>query len=185
MSEPRDERIAAATEVFERVLRGYDSGPETARLPERERVELAQLKTAAARTIDLYAQLLQDSLEAVVHLAEDVVPGLGTGGEPPLLLAGRSGATISAPVWIHNSTDTALSGVELHLTDLTAPSGARISGAVAAFLPDRADIRPRGSAEWQISLAIPADAEPTAYHGHLLASALPAAALAVRVEVRR
>src|SRR5436190_634976 len=105
MSEPRDERIAAATEVFERVLRGYDSGPESARLPERERVELAQLKTAAARTIDLYAQLLQDSLEAVVHLAEDVVPGLGAGGELPLLLAGRSGTTISAPVWIHNSTD--------------------------------------------------------------------------------
>jgi hypothetical protein len=34
-------------------------------------------------------------------------------------------------------------------------------------------------------VAIPADAEPTTYHGHLLASALPAAALAVRLEVRR
>jgi hypothetical protein len=188
MSDQRRERIAAAGDVFERVLQGYDAEPATDRLagrvPGQERVQLAQLRTAAARTVDLYAQLLQDSLEAVVHFAEDVVPGLGAGGEPPLMLAGRSGATLSAPVWIHNSTDALISGVALRLTDLTAPGGALISGALAAFLPDRTDIQPRGSAESQLSLAIPADAAAATYHGHLLASALPASALAVRLEVR-
>ena len=42
----------------------------------------------------------------------------------------------------------------------------------------------RGSGESRLHLVIPADAPPATYHAHLLASALPAAALAVRLEVK-
>jgi hypothetical protein len=187
MSDLQREGIAAAADVFERLLRGHEQAPPSVSHPGRprtERVQLAQLRTAAARTIDLYAQLLQEAMEAVVHLADDIVPGLGAGGEPPLALAGRRGATVSAPVWVHNSTEAAVCGVELRLTDLTAPSGAQLSGSLAAFLPERMDIALQASGESRLYLAIPADAAPGTYHGHMLAGVLPAAALAIRVEVK-
>jgi hypothetical protein len=187
MSDLQRERIAAAADVFDRVLRGYEQAPPSTSHPGQprpERVQLAQLRTAAARTIDLYAQLLQEAMEGVVHLADDLVPGLGVGGEPPLALAGRNGATLSAPVWVHNHTDAAVYGVELRLTDLTAPSGAQLSRSVAAFLPERMDVGAQGSGESQLYVTIPADAPAGTYHGHLLAGALPASVLAVRLEVK-
>jgi hypothetical protein len=186
MNDLRRERIAAATEIFERVLGDYEQASATPHdlSPRTDRVQLAQLRTAAARTVDLYAQLLQDALEGVIHFAEDLVPALGGGGEPPLALAARRGATVSAPVWIHNSTELVVSHVELRLTDLTAPDGAQLDGSVAAFLPERLEIAAASSAESQIYLRIPPDAVAATYHGHLLASALPASALAVRLEVK-
>jgi hypothetical protein len=180
-----NERIAAAADVFDRVLGAHEQGSTREGEPPRaDRVELAQLRTAAARTVDLYAQLLQEALEGLIHLAGDVVPSLGAGAEPPLLLAAKAGATAAAPVWIHNHTDAFVSGVELRLTDLTAPSGAQIDGSGAAFLPERLEIEGRGSGESRLHLVIPADAVAATYHAHLLASALPAAALAVRLEVK-
>lgn len=187
MSDLQRERIAAAADVFERVLQGFEEAPPVtgdAGRPRTERVQLAQLRTAAARTIDLYGQLLQEAMEAVVHLVDDLVPGLGAGAEPPLALAGRRGAIVSAPVWVHNSTEAAVRGVELRLTDLTAPGGAELPGSVATFLPDRIDVAPQASGESRLHVAIPADAVPGTYHGHMLAGALPAAALAIRVEVK-
>jgi hypothetical protein len=180
-----NERIAAAADVFDRVLGAHEQGAAREGEPPRtDRVELAQLRTAAARTVDLYAQLLQEALEGLIHLAADVVPSLGAGAEPPLFLAARAGAAVSAPVWIHNHTDAFVSGVELRLTDLTAPSGEQIEGSGAAFVPERLEIEGRGSGESRLHLIIPADALPATYHAHLLASALPASALAVRLEVK-
>jgi hypothetical protein len=188
MNDLRRERIAAATSVFERVLAGYEqpstTAPHNGHPPRTDRVQLAELRTAAARTVDLYAQLLQEALEGLIHFAGDVVPGLGAGGEPPLSLAARRGATVSAPVWIHNYTDASVRGVELRLTGLTAPGGAQLNGSIAAFVPERLEIEGSGSGESQLHLGIPADAVPATYHGHLLASALPASALAVRLEVK-
>jgi hypothetical protein len=117
VNDARRERIAAAGDVFERVLRGYEGAPPTApsngHASGTERVQLAQLRTAAARTVDLYSHLVQEALEAVVHAVEDVVPGLGGAGEAALALAGPPGAVVCAPVWIHNSTDGLVRGVEL------------------------------------------------------------------------
>jgi hypothetical protein len=187
MSDHRREQIAAAAEVFERVLRGYEDAPSdrsrNGHPPRAERVQMAQLKTAAARTMDLYSQLVQEALEAAIHLAEDLVPSLGAGGEAPLTLAGRPGATVATPVWIHNVTDARVSGVRLRMTDLSAPTGGSIVGALAGFEPDELAIEPGASGETLLSLRIPHDATPAVYHGHLLAGALPAAALAVRLEV--
>jgi hypothetical protein len=180
MSDLRREQIEAAAEVFERVLRGYDDAPAKGKPP---RVELAQLRTAAARTMDLYSQLVQEALEAAIHLAEDLVPSLGAGGEAPLTLTGRPGATVTTPVWIHNVTEAAVGGVRLRMTDLSAATGGRIVGALAGFEPDALEIGPGASGETRLSLRIPHDATPAVYHGHLLAGALPGVALAVRLEV--
>lgn len=186
MNEPRRERIAAATEVFERVLGDHEQASAAPREPppRPDRVQLAELRTAAARTVDLYAQLVQDALEGVIHLAEDVVPGLGAGGDPPLTLTARRGATVSTSVWIHNSTEVPVSGVELRLTGLTAPAGAQLDGSIAAFVPERLEIAGGSSGESRIRVDVPADAVPATYHGYVLASALPASALAVRLEVK-
>jgi hypothetical protein len=188
MNDPRRERIAGATDVFERVLDGYEQAsatpPHNLQPPRTDRVQVAQLRTAAARTVDLYAQLLQEALEGVINVAGDVVPGLVAGGEPPLSLAARRGSTTSAPVWIHNHTDALVSGVELRLTDMTAPGGAQLDGSIAAFVPERLEIAGRSSGTSQLYLGVPADAVPATYHGHVLASTLPAAALAAQLEVK-
>jgi len=177
MSDLRRDQIAAAGEVFERVLRGYADPAAPA-----GGVKTAQLRTAAARTVDLYAQLVQEALEGVMHLAEDLAPSIG-GGEPPLALSGRPGAAAATPIFLHNATDAAVERVVLRLTDLTAPSGAVIAGALADLEPDRLDLAPGASAETRLSLRIPHHAPAGIYHGHLLAHALPDAALAVRLEV--
>lgn len=193
MSDSQRDQIAAATEIFERVLRGYAQAPPNGNgngngngaRPRSEQVQLAQLRTAAARTLDLYSQLVQETLEAVAHLADDLVPGLGDDDAGPLTLSGPAGADAVVPVWIHNATDLAVGGVRLRLTDLVAPTGARVAGALARFAPAVLDIAPRGSGESRLSLPVPRDAAPGLYHGHLLAPELPEAALAVRLEVER
>ena len=70
---------------------------------------------------------------------------------------------------------------ELRLTELIAPSGERWDGG--AFRPALLEVAPGVSGEATLTLTLP-DA-PGAYHAFVLATALPDAALAVRVTVAR
>jgi hypothetical protein len=168
-----------AREVFERVLRGL--GGSTPSPPRAERVRLAQLRTAAARTIDLYGQLLQSALEAYTDLAAGALaPSAPAPADAALALAGRAGTEIVAPVWVHNLTDTAVVA-ELRATELVAPAGQVLDAA--AFRPAELPVAAGASGEGTLTLVVPADAVPGVYHGHVLSSAAPGSALAVRVTV--
>ena len=126
----------AAAEVFERVLRELGAAA-TPRRRGAERVRLAQLRTAAARTIDLYGQLLQSALEAYADLAAGALaPGARRRPTPALArCAGARRATdSSAPVWVHNLTDAPQSSPSCSLTELVAP-GRRTLATAAAFRP--------------------------------------------------
>jgi hypothetical protein len=182
VSDLGQDRIAAATDVFERLLRDHDSTAPRAQPSGAEGVQMAQLRTAAARTVDLYASLMEDALEGVFQLAGDLA-GIGAGGEPPLLLAGRPGATLSASLWVHNTTRQRVRGGELWMTDLWEGGGAVVPGAHALITPAEAEIEPGSSAGFALRLAIPAEVRAAVYHGNVLSRTLRATALAVRLDV--
>jgi hypothetical protein len=167
-----------AREVFERVLRSLGG---TAPPPRTERVRLAQLRTAAARTIDLYGQLLQNALEAYTDLAAGALaPGAPPPADAALALEGRSGAEVAAPVYVHNLTGAPIVA-SLRLTELIAPGGQALDGAT--FRPAELAVAPGASGEATLIVAVPADAARGIYHGHVLSSAAPDAALTVRLTV--
>jgi hypothetical protein len=177
------EEARQAAEVFERVLRGLGPrGPaSTPQPPRAERVRLAQLRTAAARTIDLYGQLLQSALEAYTDLAAGALaPGAPAPADAALVLAGRAGAELVAPVWVHNLTRAPVVAA-LRLTALVAPGGERLEGG--AFRPPELAVAAGASGEATLTVVVPRGAPAGVYHGHVLSSAAPESALALRLTI--
>ncbi|MDA0179511.1 hypothetical protein OJ997_04320 [Solirubrobacter phytolaccae] len=187
--EPRvnDDGLRAAEAVFDRILDGLeerssspplsDSGQD---LPPASRVRLTQVRSAAARTLDLYADLFQRAFETYADLAQAALhPGTDPSPDVPLALLGRAGEEAQTTVWLHNVTAARVDGVELFMTDLNAASGARISAAFASFSPETVELEPSASTGSILRVQIPLGAAPGRYHGHVLSPALPASALAV------
>ena len=86
----------------------------------------------------------------------------------------------AAPLWLHNLSDTAVTGVDLFLTELRAGSGERIEGGT--FAPPAVDIDAGASACVTLTVAIPPGVAGL-FFGHVLSRALPATGLPVRLEV--
>lgn len=148
-----------------------------------------QLRAAAARMIDLFAGLFQQTFESYVDLAQGIVAGpaggvaVSAGAAADLSLAGPAGGNAGTTVWIHNATADATGEIALRLTDLTSHTGRRIDAALARFVPAALLVAPGASGSSMLSLAIPPRAQPGIYYGHVLAAGLPTAALPVRVVV--
>ncbi|MDA0167086.1 hypothetical protein OM076_42895 [Solirubrobacter ginsenosidimutans] len=177
-----------AAEVFARVLaslEGAAPAPETnGHAPKASRVRLTQVRSAAARTLDLYGELFQRAFETYADLAQAALqPGSDSAPETPVTLVGPPGGEAGSPLWIHNLTGSAVIDVALFVSDLTAGHGGRIPGAAATIAPGRLRADPGGSAGAALRVAIPADAAVGVYHGHVLSPTLPALALGVRLEV--
>jgi hypothetical protein len=169
-----------AREVFERVLRSL-GGPAPPSPPRSERVRLAQLRTAAARTIDLYGQLLQNALEAYTDLAAGALaPSAPAPGDAALVLEARAGGEVVAPVYVHNLTPAPIVA-ELRVTELVAPAGEILPRGT--FRPTELRVGAGASGEATLIVVVPGDAVLGVYHGHVLSSAAPDSALAVRVAV--
>lgn len=192
--------ITAATEVFDRLTAELGAGAARDEAPPAaangrpagsDPVGQQQLRAAAARMIDLFAGLFQQSFEAYVELAQAIVqpPGGGVavsaGGGAGLTLGAAAGANACATVWVHNPTTEPAPGVTLRLTDCTAPDGARIDATLARFAPAALAVGAGESASALLSLAIPARTACGVYFGHVLTAELPDVALPVRVEVKR
>lgn len=192
--------IAAASEVFDRLaaeLGGTSAAaadaPPAAQAGSTptadDTIGRQQLRAAAARTIDLFAGLLQQTLESYVELVQEIVqpPGAGpqdsAGAGSDLSLVGPPGGNAVATIWIHNATDRRAEDVVLRLTDLTDHACARIDASLARFLPARLRVDAGSSVSAMLSLAIPPRTEPGVYLGHVLAGSLPAAGLPVRLVV--
>jgi hypothetical protein len=175
----------AAAEVFERVLAAMEGTPaapsSNGHGTKESRVRLTQVRSAAARTLDLYGELFQRAFETYADLAQAALaPGTDPAPDAPLTLAGRPGEAASAPLWLHNLSETAVTGVDLFLTDLRSGSGERIEGAT--FAPPVADIAAGASACVTLNVAIPRGVAGL-FFGHVLSRALPAVGLPVRLEV--
>jgi len=197
--------IAAASELFDQLASELGNGraghaagngdappvppPAGAAAPSGDPVGQQQLRTAAARMIDLFAGLFQQTFETYVDLAQGLVAGPGggvavsAGAAAELSLGGPAGGNAAATVWIHNTTGQATAEIVLALTDLTGHTGARIDASLARFVPAGLHVAPGASASSMLSLAIPPRAAPGVYYGHVLAGGLPAAGLAARLTV--
>ena len=185
LSRLQREGIATATDVFDRVLASFDTAPVTnGSVPKASRVALTQVRSAAARTLDLYGELFQRAFDAYAELAQAAIqPAVDPAG--PLTLVAASGEEAGASLWLHNTTALPVTGVELVVTDLTSATGRRIDAAAAAFTPKRLDVDAGESAEASLRVDVPVTARRDVYWGHVLSTALPEGALAVRLVVSR
>jgi len=185
-----DEVVRAAELIYGRVLEEYPAPPAREAesngngVPHASRVRLTQVRSEVARTLDLYGDLLARAFDTYADLAQAALqPDTDPAPDTPLALAAAAGAEARVSVWLHNLSGAAVTGVELFMTDLTAASGRRLRAARATFAPARLDLDPGVSAAVELRVAVPATAAPGRYHGHVLAAALPASALAVRLVV--
>ena len=188
LSRLQREGMATASDVFDRVLASIETAPATpatnGSLPKSSRVALTQVRSAAARTLDLYGELFQRAFDTYADLAQAAMqPGPDAAG--PVTLAAPPGEEASAPLWLHNVTAARVEGVALALTDLTSAAGGRIEATAAAFSPARLDVDAGTSAQTLLRVAVPRTAERGVYWGHVLTTALPEGALPVRLAVGR
>jgi hypothetical protein len=200
LSELQLRGLAAAAEVFDRFA--AELGGSSARngtppppsasngaSPSADPIGQQQLRSAAARMIDLFAGLFQQTFETYIELAQAIVQPSGgdiamsAGAADNLALDGQAGRNAGTTVWIHNATAEPAGDVVLALTDLTAHTGERIDASLARFVPGALDVGAGASACAMLSLAIPLRAEPGVYYGHVLAANLPCAGLPVRLVV--
>ena len=179
-----DETLLAAELVFGRVLEGYEGplAPEADGnghgVPPASRVRLTQVRSAAARTLDLYGELFQRAFDTYADLAQAALqPDTDPAPDTPLALVGVGGEEARVSVWLHNLSGAAVTGVELFMTELTAASGGRVG--CARFTPARVDLDPGQSAAVELCVAVPLAAVPGRYHGHVLSASLLDSALAV------
>ena len=152
---------------------------------------LAQMRGSVARAIDLYADLLGDTFTLYADAIEQVLrPGGGARGNSSsatgsaVALTGRPGEPATATVWLHNVMGSRLTAAELRLTSLTAHDGRTLDGVAHSFAPATLDVAAGSSASSTLSVTLPPDAVPGAYHGLVLASGAPAASVPVLLTVR-
>jgi hypothetical protein len=191
--------IAVASEVFDRLaadLGGGSAGRNGSEPRLRagggataDPIGQQQLRTAAARMIDLFAGLFQQTFETYVELAQSIVQppsadvAMSAGGCTALSLSGRAGRNAAATVWIHNPTPEPVGEVVLRLTELTAHTGARIDASLARFVPGTLGVVAGATVSSLLSLTIPPRTPPGIYYGHVLAAGLPSAGLPLGVVV--
>jgi hypothetical protein len=197
LSDVQRRGIATAMDAFDRLideLDGIDGSPRRADagLAGADRdgpTDLPQLRAAVARTFDVYADLFRRTLELYADVVETVLrsgrqaalPADATDGE--VALAGAPGTEAVAAVWIHNRTTAPVDDIVLRMTDLTAHDGRRIAASAASFAPPRLAMGSAASRSSSLSVRVPRSAVPGTYVGHVLATGLPGAALAVSLVV--
>jgi hypothetical protein len=146
-----------------------------------------QLRTAGARLIDLFAGLLQESVEAYLELAQSIVrsPGGGAAARDGggLSLRGAPGARATTTVWIHNAAPQPCGEILLALTDLQAANGARIDGSRGRFVPAALRLEGGASASSLLTLSIAPGTPAGTYFGHVLVTGLPACGLPLQLAV--
>jgi hypothetical protein len=152
---------------------------------------LTQLRGSVARAIDLYADLLGETFTLYADAIEQVLGrGGGARGDSPsrtgspVTLTASPGEVASAAVWLHNVTPSPLAAAQLRLTSLTAHDGGTLHDVAFSFAPPTLDVAAGSSASSTLSVTLPADAVPGAYHGQVLASGAPTASVPVLLTVR-
>jgi hypothetical protein len=96
----------------------------------------------------------------------------------------RSGFSSETSVWVHNSTSSSATGIDLHLTSLTASNGVSIPVAAVSLSPERLHVVDAGtSLEVRLRVDVPADQPAGHYHGLVLISVTPLELLALHLEV--
>jgi hypothetical protein len=94
-------------------------------------------------------------------------------GLAPVTLTGRSGASLTTSMWVHNLGAVDVSALALELTALTTDDGDEVAASRGTLVPDRVDVGAKSSTEVRITLRVPDDAVPGFYLGHVRGEGLP------------
>jgi hypothetical protein len=131
-----------------------------------------QVAAAWLRLLDTSSALLRSGLPRDPTAATLVLPTVGPG------------RVSEVSFWIHNTTASPASDVELHATGLMSSSGEALGPETVSLLPARLDLLPaRTSREVGLRVVVPAGQSSACYLGMLLTSAAPAEPMVVRLEV--
>jgi hypothetical protein len=151
--------------------------------------EVRGLRADGERLLELWGEWMRVLLDAAADGAEAGVVGqngAAAHATDRLLRLGpvKPGHRISARAWLHVLDGPPGPPARLSATAFTAHDGASIRAEAASFEPPLLDsFDPRSSHELVVTVAVPEDTRPGAYHGHVLATGLPEVSLAVRIEV--
>ena len=169
-----------------------DEGADTAAGRTRRpigRVRYAALRADGERLLEWWGEWMRVLLDAAMDGAEAGVAERGAAAAPagdhPLRLGPvKAGHPASGRAWVHILDGPPGPPARLSATAFTAHDGATIEARAASFEPPMLDsFDLRSSHELVVTVAVPAETAPGAYHGHILATGLPEVSLAVRLEV--
>lgn len=94
------------------------------------------------------------------------------------------GESTDAQLWMHNYTDDLATGIEIHLTDLIASHGSRLSAGCVSLQPDQPfDLTPASSRSVTMTIDLPPDTPIGRYRGVLTAAHLADLWLVLDVDV--
>jgi hypothetical protein len=166
---------------------GEDRGGEDGGAAEDPGREARRLRADAERLFELVGESMRVVLDVAVDAAESGTAGSNGDGAAGELSLGPAGAgeEATASAWLHVLDGPPASPARLHATTLTAHDGATIESGAASFEPpllESFDLR--SSEEIEVTVAVPGDAQPGTYRGHVLAAGLPEVALPLVLEVR-
>src|SRR5262245_20861949 len=151
--------------------------------------EVRRLRADSERLLDWWGEWMRVLLDAATDGAEAGVAersaAAGPTGDGQLRLGPvKAGHPASVRAWVHVLDGPPGPPARLSATALTAHDGSTIEAGAASFEPPMLDsFNLRSSHELVVSVAVPADTPPGAYHGHILAAGLPEVSLAIRLEV--
>lgn len=146
--------------------------------------------------VELWLELVRLGADVIRQFARPAARDLGKGAtldvgsrnsaESVRLVAGPGhGATGSDPmaeIWLHNGTERAQEGIELHASDLTAHDGTSLPAGAVEFRPTIIDLPARSSRGVVVTVAV-GDTPPATYRGIILATNLPEVWLPLEVRV--
>jgi hypothetical protein len=125
---------------------------------------------------DLTAELfdrLGETMREIAGVIADRTPSRGADAVPALALSGVAGETVGLAFRFTNTGEAALKDVGFEATPLLGEAGDIDSRSIHVDWPGDAALRPRGSIELTLQVAIPEDAPPGSYRG-VIAARTPA-----------
>jgi len=145
-------------------------------------------RAAAARSFDLLSDLIADVMGRVADFVDSGLLGAEQEAarrrDSDITLCGCPGTRTGTSIWIHQSQHIAVDVSSLRLTDLFAPDGSRLAGAVGTFCRIATAPSDDGSSALWLEISIPDDLPTGTYYGHVLTSASPDTAISVRLRVQ-
>ena len=94
------------------------------------------------------------------------------------------GGRVSTHLWLHNTTDSAATGLRPWCPGLTSHRGVALPSSVVTCAPDRIErLDPGGSADLLVTAAVGEDVPAGTFHGLLLVDGLPDVVFPLRLRV--
>ena len=174
--------LRAASELVDRLVEAVDGrrhatgdgGP----APSAGEQDLASLP-ATDRLVQLWGDVLRTGMEVLTGLsrpgadADEPWVDVSSGVITVVQLEAEPGGRAEVVLWLSTEEETAIEGLVLRSTDLTAPDGGIIAGEAVRFVPAAVEIRRGDPVQVAVQVDIYGDCPSGAYRGTISASGAP------------